>query len=50
MIEVLVPQAPYHYGLREYLKVDADGHVRLPIGPGLGAEPDWSYIESHLTV
>ena len=50
MIEVLVPQAPYHYGLREYLKVDADGHVRLPIGPGLGAEPDWPYIESHLTV
>lgn len=50
MIEVLVPQAPYHYGLREYLRVDADGYVRLPVGNGLGAEPDWHYMETHRTV
>lgn len=49
MLEVLVPQLPYHYGLREYLRVDADGMVRLPAGPGLGGEPDWAYIEAHRT-
>ncbi len=49
MIEVLVPQAPYHYGLREYLRVDEDGMVRLPTLPGLGGEPDWGYIEAHRT-
>jgi L-alanine-DL-glutamate epimerase-like enolase superfamily enzyme len=49
MIEVLVPQAPYHYGLRDYMQVGADGYARLPNGPGLGAEPDWSYIEAHRT-
>ena len=51
MIEVLVPQAPYHYGLREgdYLRVGADGMVHLPDAPGLGAQPDWAYIESHRT-
>lgn len=47
MIEVLVPQPPYHYGLREYLRVDADGRVRLPTAPGLGGDPDWAYIEAH---
>ena len=50
MIEVLVPQAPYHYGLRDYLQVGTDGYARLPTGPGLGAEPDWSYIEAHRIV
>ncbi len=49
MIEVLVPQEPYHYGLQEYLRVDPDGCVRLPDRPGLGALPDWAYIEAHRT-
>ncbi len=49
MIEVLVPQAPYHYGLRNYLTVGPDGMARLPDAPGLGAEPDWAYIEAHRT-
>jgi L-alanine-DL-glutamate epimerase-like enolase superfamily enzyme len=49
MIEVLVPQQPYHYGLRNYLSVGTDGCVRLPDAPGLGALPDWEYIEAHRT-
>lgn len=49
MIEVLVPQEPYHYGLRDYLRVGPDGCVHLPDAPGLGGEPDWSYIETHRT-
>ncbi len=47
MIEVLSPQSAYQYGLREYLRVDADGQVRLPAAAGLGTEPDWDYIERH---
>lgn len=49
MIEVLVPQRPYQFGLHGYLQVDADGWVRLPDAPGLGGLPDWSYIEAHRT-
>ncbi len=49
MLEVLVPQEPYQYGLREYLRVGADGWVSLPDGPGLGGQPDWQYIEAHRT-
>ena len=49
MIEVLVPQEPYHYGLTDYLRVGPDGMVRLPDAPGLGAVPDWGYIEAHRT-
>ena len=47
MIEVLVPEAPYQYGLTSYLHVDADGRVHVPAQAGLGAEPDWRYIEAH---
>ena len=49
MIEVLVPQTAYDYGLRDYLRVGADGNVQLPDAPGLGGEPDWHYIETHRT-
>ncbi len=27
--------------------VDAQGHVLVPQGPGLGVEMDWDYIEGH---
>ncbi len=49
MIEVLVPQQPYHYGLRHYLQVGPDGWAHLPDAPGLGGQPDWQYIEAHRT-
>ena len=47
MIEVLFPQAPYQFGLQSYLGVDAQGRMHLPDQAGLGAEPDWRYIENH---
>ncbi|MBL8380478.1 MAG: mandelate racemase/muconate lactonizing enzyme family protein [Burkholderiales bacterium] len=47
MIEVLSPQSAYQYGLCAYLQVDADGQARLPDAAGLGALPDWDYIEKH---
>lgn len=27
--------------------VDANGHVPVPQGPGLGVEMNWDYIEGH---
>jgi L-alanine-DL-glutamate epimerase-like enolase superfamily enzyme len=47
MIEVLFPEPPYEYGLDRYMRIGADGLVRLPEGPGLGAEPDRAYIEAN---
>lgn len=47
MIEVLVPEAAYEYGLRSYPRLAADGRLHLPPGPGLGGEPDWAYVEAH---
>lgn len=49
MIEVLVPQEPYQYGLASYLQVGSDGWVEVSDSPGLGALPDWAYIEAHRT-
>lgn len=31
----------------ELENVDAQGHVLVPQGPGLGVEMDWDYIEGH---
>lgn len=49
MIEVLFPEAPYEYGATRYLRIADDGLVHLPPGPGLGAEPDWTYVDAHRT-
>lgn len=47
MIEVLVPEAAYEYGLRAYPRVADDGRLHLPHGPGLGGEVDWAYVEAN---
>lgn len=47
-IEILVPESGYNFALPSYLAPDADGHVHLPDGPGLGVVPDWDYIHAHL--
>jgi L-alanine-DL-glutamate epimerase-like enolase superfamily enzyme len=49
MIEVLVPTERYEYGLASYPRLDADGCLPVPDGPGLGVEPDWAYIEANAT-
>jgi len=48
-LEVLVPEADYQYGLKQYLQIDAQGDVHPPSGVGLGVEIDWDYIENHTT-
>jgi L-alanine-DL-glutamate epimerase-like enolase superfamily enzyme len=37
------------YGLTEPFRVDADGYVHAPTGPGLGAEIDWSLVNSSVS-
>ena len=43
--EVLLPDAMQKYGLAEDIKVDREGFVHAPTGPGLGAEIDFDLIE-----
>jgi L-alanine-DL-glutamate epimerase-like enolase superfamily enzyme len=47
LIEVLVPEENYNYGLKSPLRVDPEGYLAVPAAPGLGAEIDWEYIKSH---
>lgn len=47
MIEMLVPEAGYEYGLRQYLRPDAAGFLAAPEAPGLGVELDRDFIERH---
>jgi L-alanine-DL-glutamate epimerase-like enolase superfamily enzyme len=49
MIEILVPEDRYNYGLTAYPAVDAGGYLTVPAGPGLGAELDRRYIDDHTT-
>jgi len=49
MVEVLYPEAPYQYGLTNYMTMGPDGLFHVPDAAGLGGEPDWKYIESHRT-
>jgi L-alanine-DL-glutamate epimerase-like enolase superfamily enzyme len=43
--EVLLPDAAQKYGLQQDIAVDAQGLVRAPTGPGLGAAIDFELIE-----
>jgi L-alanine-DL-glutamate epimerase-like enolase superfamily enzyme len=49
MLEVLFPEPPYQFGLKQYPALAPDGRLHLPAGAGLGVELDWDYIESHRT-
>jgi L-alanine-DL-glutamate epimerase-like enolase superfamily enzyme len=42
--EVILPDAVQKYAVLNELALDADGHIRPPDGPGLGAEIDFDLI------
>jgi L-alanine-DL-glutamate epimerase-like enolase superfamily enzyme len=51
--EALVPHAPgscdfdsLNYGLAEHLRIDRNGNIHAPTGPGLGIEVDWDLMRS----
>ncbi|MEH7249038.1 enolase C-terminal domain-like protein [Neobacillus niacini] len=46
--EILVPEDVIRYGVCEQIKIDKEGQVHAPQGPGLGVELDWEYINSNL--
>lgn len=46
LFEVLLPDTVHKYGLIEDLKVDAEGYVQLPAGPGLGAQINFDLIRA----
>jgi L-alanine-DL-glutamate epimerase-like enolase superfamily enzyme len=44
--EQAVPVEDFEFGAVNPIRVDAEGHVRAPDGPGLGIELDWEQIDS----
>ena len=49
LIEVLVPDKEYNYGLSSYPETDKEGFLAPFPAPGLGVEIDWDYIKEHQT-
>ena len=49
LIEVLVPDREYNYGLKAYPEMDSEGLLAPLPKPGLGVEIDWEYINANLT-
>lgn len=47
LMEVLVPDKEYNYGLKTFPEVDKEGYIAPSSHPGLGAELDWDYIKEH---
>ncbi|KAA9153447.1 mandelate racemase [Amycolatopsis acidicola] len=45
--EQLVPERFFHFPACEPVKIDNEGFVHLPDGPGIGRELDWDYIAHH---
>jgi L-alanine-DL-glutamate epimerase-like enolase superfamily enzyme len=43
--EVLLPDAANKFGLVEDIEVDSQGLVHAPMGPGLGVEIDFNWIQ-----
>ncbi|MGH7264250.1 MAG: enolase C-terminal domain-like protein [Candidatus Rokuibacteriota bacterium] len=45
--EAMIPAELFDFGLAAPLRIDGDGYVRVPEGPGLGVEVDWALLERH---
>jgi L-alanine-DL-glutamate epimerase-like enolase superfamily enzyme len=45
--EVLIPQEPFCFGVKNPIRVDAEGYVHVPQSIGLGAEIDFDLLENH---
>ncbi len=45
--EVLIPQEPFSFGVKNPIRVDAEGFVHVPQGAGLGAEIDFDLLENN---
>ena len=45
LFEIPVPQGILDLGMKDVIRVCADGHVDAPTKPGLGYDVDWDAIE-----
>ncbi len=43
--ELPVPYDAYEYGVENPIRIDKDGFVAAPDGPGLGLRVDWELLE-----
>jgi len=41
-----IPQEAYEYGMHDTLRIDEDGNMRAPTGPGLGLRVDWEAMDA----
>lgn len=46
LFEQTLPTEPYEFGTANPIRIEADGWVTAPAGPGLGIEVDWDAVDS----
>ena len=46
--EVLIPQEPFYFGVKNPIRIDAEGFVHVPEGPGLGVEIDFDLLDNNV--
>lgn len=45
--EQFVPEHIVQYGTKDWLRIDKEGYVHAPEGPGHGLEIDWDYVKAN---
>jgi L-alanine-DL-glutamate epimerase-like enolase superfamily enzyme len=46
--EILIPQDPFCFGVKNPIRIDEKGFVHVPEGPGLGVELDMDLLDNNL--
>jgi L-alanine-DL-glutamate epimerase-like enolase superfamily enzyme len=46
--EVLIPQEPFCFGIKNPIRIDSGGYVHVSQGNGLGAEIDFDLLDNHV--
>ncbi len=46
--EILIPQEPFSFGVKNPIRIDSEGYVSAPEGMGLGAEIDFDLLENNI--
>ena len=44
---MLIPQEPFCFGVKNPIRIDAEGFVHVPEGPGLGMKIDFDLLDNH---
>jgi len=44
--ELPMPRGPLDFGMKDVLRMDEEGYIHAPTGPGLGYELDWNIIDN----